>query len=102
MQIRFLLAASAASLTLATAIATPAYAQETSSSVRGTVTADTGPVSGAQVRVIHTPSGTTSSTTTDADGGFSISGLRLGGPVTVEVLADGFEQSSVTESLIRN
>ncbi|WP_372730688.1 carboxypeptidase regulatory-like domain-containing protein [Novosphingobium sp.] len=97
MQIRFLLAASAASLTLATAIATPAYAQETSSSVRGTVTADTGPVSGAQVRVIHTPSGTTSSTTTDADGGFSISGLRLGGPVTVEVLADGFEQSSVTD-----
>lgn len=97
MQLRFLLAASAASLSLATALSTPAFAQETSSSVRGTVTAESGPVGGAQVRVIHTPSGTTSTTTTDADGNFSVNGLRLGGPVTVEVLADGYEQSSVTD-----
>ena len=77
MQLRFLLAASAASLSLATALSTPAFAQETSSSVRGTVTAESGPVGGAQVRVIHTPSGTTSTTTTDADGNFSVNGLRL-------------------------
>lgn len=97
MQIKFLLAASAASLTLATAIATPAYAQETSSSVRGVVSNSGTPVAGATVTITHTPSGTTSTTTTDADGNFSANGLRVGGPFVVTVEAEGFEAGTVNE-----
>ena len=67
MQLKYFLAASAASISLACGIAAPAHAQETSSAVRGTVTGDAGPVAGATVTVVHEPSGTTLSTTTAAE-----------------------------------
>lgn len=101
MQIRYYLAASAAALSLATVLAAPAHAQETTSSVRGSVTGDGAPLAGAEVRVIHVPSGTVASTVTDSTGTFSTSGLRLGGPFTVEVNAPGFEQSSVTDIFLQ-
>ena len=101
MQIRYYLAASAAALSLATVMAAPAHAQETTSSVRGSVTGDGAPLAGAQVRVIHTPSGTVSSTTSDAQGNFSASGLRVGGPFIIEVNANGFEQSSITDIFLQ-
>jgi hypothetical protein len=101
MQIRYYLAASAAALSLATVMAAPAHAQETTSSVRGSVTANGAPVANADVKVIHTPSGTVATTTTDAEGSFSAVGLRLGGPFTVEVNASGFEQSSVTDIFLQ-
>ncbi len=97
MQLRFLLAASAASLTMATAIATPAFAQETTSAIRGTITSNGAAVPGASVTIVHTPSGTTNTTVSDNDGNFSVNGLRLGGPFTVEVLADGFPQATVSD-----
>ena len=37
----------------------------------------------------------------DSSGTFSASGLRLGGPFTVEVNASGFEQSSVTDIFLQ-
>lgn len=101
MQFRFLLAASAASLTMAAAIATPAFAQETASSVRGTVMADGQPVSGATVTIVHTPSGTTASTTTDAGGNFSANGLRVGGPFAVTVEAEGLEVTTVNDLFLQ-
>ena len=95
MQLKYFLAASAASLSLACGLAAPVHAQETSSSVRGTVTSDSGPVAGAAVTVVHEPSGTTLNTTTDGSGSFSANGLRIGGPFTVTVNADGYESSAV-------
>ena len=97
MNLRYYLAASVAGLSLATAIAAPAAAQETTSSVRGTVEADGAAVAGAQVVIEHTPSGTTSTSTTDAGGNFSANGLRVGGPYTVTVNAGGYETSTVTD-----
>jgi Carboxypeptidase regulatory-like domain len=97
MQIRYFLAAGVAALSIGTLTATPAFAQETTSAVRGTVSGPSGPVSGATVTVVHEPSGTTSTSTTDANGGFSANGLRIGGPFTVTVDADGFEQAQVTD-----
>ena len=97
MQVRFYLAASAAALTIASAFATPAFAQETTASVRGTVESDSGPVAGAMVTVVHVPSGTTSSSLTDDAGNFSASGLRIGGPFTVSVDASGYETAQVTD-----
>ncbi|PAX07313.1 TonB-dependent receptor [Sphingomonas lenta] len=60
-------------------------AQETTARIRGTVTANDQPVVGATVVATDVASGTRSQTTTEADGGFNFSGLRPGGPYTVEV-----------------
>ena len=101
MQLKYFLAASAASLSLACGIAAPAYAQETSSAVRGQVTSQGAPVAGAAVVVVHEPSGTTLSTTTDSSGNFSANGLRVGGPFTVTVDADGFQSSVVSDLFLQ-
>lgn len=97
MKIRYYLAASAAALSIAASVSTPVMAQETTSSVRGTIESDTGPVAGATVTVVHEPSGTTATSTSDADGNFSANGLRIGGPFTVTVDADGFETAQITD-----
>ncbi len=62
-----------------------ASAQETTSSIRGSVTASGSPVAGATVVATDMSSGSRSSTNTSSDGGFSLSGLRPGGPFSVEV-----------------
>jgi hypothetical protein len=93
MKLKYLLAASVVSLAASTTfVAAPVYAQETTSSVRGDVVDQSGaPIAGATVVVTHVPSGTTSTQTTDAAGGFNAAGLRLGGPFTVKVTAEGYE-----------
>jgi len=97
MQLKYFLAASAASVSLACGLASPVMAQETSSSVRGMVTSAGAPVAGATVIVVHEPSGTSFSTTTDASGSFAANGLRIGGPFTVSVEAAGFENATVSD-----
>lgn len=95
MKLKYLLAASIVSLAATTTIATPAFAQETTSSIRGDVADQNGaPIAGATVTVTHVPSGTTSTQTTDATGSFNAAGLRLGGPFLVEVSAPGYEIAS--------
>lgn len=61
------------------------HAQETTSTIRGTVTNEGNPVAGAAVTAINVPSGTRVTTTTDSNGNFSLPGLRVGGPYTVTV-----------------
>lgn len=72
-------------------------AQETTSSIRGTVTSAGAPVAGATVTVVNVPSGTRSTAVTNADGTFNASGLRPGGPYTVSVEAQGFNTTQVTD-----
>ena len=83
----------------AAAIVAPAaaYAQETTSVIRGEVTSGGSPVENAEVVVRHEPSGTTSRSTTGSNGSFNASGLRVGGPYTVTVTAPGYESSSTTD-----
>ncbi|PKB19455.1 carboxypeptidase family protein [Novosphingobium kunmingense] len=98
MQLKFFLAASAASIPLACGmIAAPAAAQETSSAVRGVVTSGGSPIAGATVTVTHEPSGTTATTTTAEDGTFGANGLRVGGPFTVTVEAAGYQGGTVND-----
>lgn len=97
MHIRSYLAASVAAISFAAVMAAPAHAQETTSAVRGTVDSASGPVAGASVAVTHEPSGTVFRTTTNEDGSFSANGLRIGGPFTVQIDADGFESARVTD-----
>lgn len=73
--------------------AAPAFAQNTSSAVGGRITDASGqPVSGAQVTIVHTESGTTSEVTTGADGRYVSRGLRVGGPYTITISKDGKTQ----------
>ena len=63
-------------LCAAAAIVAPAsaYAQETTSSLRGSVSAGGAPVAGAEVTATHVPSGTVFNTNTGQDGNFQRSG----------------------------
>ncbi|MBV8687491.1 MAG: TonB-dependent receptor [Alphaproteobacteria bacterium] len=86
-------------LCAAAAVVAPvsAYAQETTSTIAGSVTANGQPVSNAEVVITHVPSGTVNRTTTDGTGGFTASGLRVGGPYTVVVTAPGYASTQVTD-----
>lgn len=74
-----------------------AYAQETTSSIRGSVTSGNAPIAGAEITITHLPSGTTSTATSNADGSFSANGLRIGGPFTVKVVASGYADVTITD-----
>jgi hypothetical protein len=77
-------------LAIASLIAAPAFAQETSSTISGRVVDASGqPVANATVVIVHEPSGTTKTTTTDANGRYSAQGLRVGGPFDVTVNKEG-------------
>ncbi|TVV75373.1 TonB-dependent receptor [Sphingomonas solaris] len=86
-----------ASACVALVIAAPAFAQETTSSIRGTVQAGGQPINGAQGTIVHQPSGTRTTTTTDASGSFSAAGLRVGGPFSVAVAAAGYQGTTITD-----
>lgn len=73
-------------------MAAPVYAQQTSSNLAGRVTDNEGvPLAGAEVIILHAPSGTTSRAITDAQGRYTARGLRVGGPYTVTITRDGFK-----------
>ncbi|MFS0772060.1 carboxypeptidase regulatory-like domain-containing protein [Sphingomonas sp. 1P08PE] len=93
MRHNFMLGAAAIALVIPAAVS----AQETTSTIRGTVTAAGAPVSGATVTILNVPTGSTTTATTDANGGFTSTGLRPGGPYTVSVDAPGFQGAQVTE-----
>ena len=70
---------------VALVIPAAASAQETTSSIRGTVTNSGQSIAGATVTITDVGTNTRSNTTTGADGTFNVNGLRPGGPYTLEV-----------------
>jgi len=63
-----------------------AHAQVTTSSMSGTVLQSDGQSSiGASVKATHVPSGTTYGGSTNENGRFNLSNMRVGGPYTVEI-----------------
>lgn len=79
-------------------MSTAAMAQETSSSMEGTITAPTGaPAAGTSITVVHVPSGTSKTTTVGDNGSFSLAGLRVGGPYQVIVDSDEFQDTTVND-----
>ncbi|MCB1554232.1 MAG: TonB-dependent receptor [Xanthomonadales bacterium] len=93
---RSMLPRSRLALGLAIALAAaPAFAQQTSSAVSGIVLGNDGaPISGAEIIITHTESGTTKRVTTDSAGRYNSRGLRVGGPYTIMVVKDGFQSKS--------
>ena len=70
--------------------AAPVLAQNTTSAVGGRVVDGGGkPVAGATVTIRHEESGSTNTTTSDAEGRYAMRGLRVGGPYTVTFTKDG-------------
>lgn len=90
------LAGGVATTALILAMAGAAAAQETTSAIRGEVVdAGGAPVAGAQVTIIHLPSGTTNTATTDVEGNFNARGLRVGGPYRITVAGGDFESKTL-------
>jgi outer membrane receptor for ferrienterochelin and colicin len=80
------------------AFASVATAQQVNSEVRGSVTDENGaPISDAAVVITHVPSGSRRESTTSAGGGFFQTGLRVGGPYTITVSADGYRDALYEE-----
>ena len=95
------LACGASAAVIALAASSAVFAQETTGGIRGQVTDEAGMgVANATVVVTHTPSGTRSTTMTDASGAYNARGLRVGGPYTVDVTAPGAEPTSAQVAAI--
>ena len=67
-------------------------AQVTTSSISGVVKAQGEPIVGATVKAVHQPSGTKYLAVTNEKGRYSIQGMRVGGPYTVEISFIGYEE----------
>lgn len=67
------------------------YAQVTTSSIRGTITDNGKPLEYATVVATHIPSGKTYGYAVGADGHYSLSGMRAGGPYLIEFSYLGYE-----------
>jgi Carboxypeptidase regulatory-like domain len=90
------LAASAASVSMAGVIATPAAAQQITSGIQGQVQDDAGNgIPNATVAITDTRTGATSRITTGSDGAFRAGNLVTGGPYTITATATGFEGQTV-------
>ena len=76
--------------------ATAVHAQETTGSIRGRVTNESGAaVAGATVTLTHQPTGTSATTVADGNGFYTARGLRVGGPYTIAISSS--EGSTVAE-----
>ena len=79
-------------------VATAVQAQVTTSSMSGRVIDADGEIIGATVIATHLPTGTRYGTTTNVEGRFSITGMRVGGPYTVEISFIGYG-THITENI---
>ena len=71
------------------------FSQVTTSSIKGVISDETNSgLPGANVVVVHTPTGTTYGAATDIDGRFNLVNLRVGGPYTVMVSYVGYNEQS--------
>lgn len=101
MKIKYLLAASVASLSTAGLMAVPAAAQQITSGIEGSVRDDSGtPIANATVTVTDTRTNQTQTSSTTSSGQFNISSLTTGGPYTVTATAPGFEGQTIENQFI--
>ena len=96
MKLKYLLAASLASISTAIALPQVAQAQQITSGVTGTVNDENGnPIPGATVVVTDTRTQASRTLTTGETGSFTASNLVVGGPYTISANAGGYEGQTV-------
>ncbi|MBC7418235.1 MAG: carboxypeptidase regulatory-like domain-containing protein, partial [Pedobacter sp.] len=76
-------------------------AQVTTSSMTGTVKDAKGSLPGATVKATHVPTGTIYTVSTNNDGRFTIGGMRVGGPYTIEINFIGFQPQKLTDVYLK-
>jgi len=70
---------------------TTSFAQVTTSTLKGYVKDKDGPMMGAEVLVLHVPTGTKTGTVTQENGRFVVPNLRVGGPYKVVIKFVGYQ-----------
>jgi hypothetical protein len=86
----------AGALALALGVSVSAFAADTSSAMRGKITTPTGDAAAnVKVTVIHEPTGTISTFTTNESGAFIAKGLRVGGPYRVVLDSDKYSDAQL-------
>ena len=68
-------------------------AQVTTSSISGKIVDENGPLPGATVIATHIPSGSSYFTISNSEGRYTMQGMRVGGPYTIEVRYVGYATS---------
>ena len=84
-------------LAILLALSTAAMAQVTTSGVNGIITSGGDRVIGATITATHIPSGTVYRAVTNADGRYTIQGMRVGGPYQVEVTYLGHQPKTFSD-----
>jgi outer membrane receptor for ferrienterochelin and colicin len=80
------------------AMSVAGFAQETTSAVRGTISGPDGtPAAGATVTVVDQRTLSSRSAVTSSNGQFSVGGLRVGGPYTVNIQSSEYAPQSITD-----
>jgi outer membrane receptor for ferrienterochelin and colicin len=88
----------AIAVAMSVGMSSAAMAQETSSGITGKVLGPQGnAAAGTVITITHIPSGSVKTTVVNESGQFSTKGLRVGGPYSVKVDSDKFEDTLVNE-----
>ncbi len=77
------------------------FAQVTTSKLKGIVKDKDGPMMGAEVMVVHTPTGTKNGTITQANGRFVLPNLRIGGPYKIIVRFVGYQPVEIDNIFLK-
>jgi len=86
---------------LALGLSTSAMAADTASSIRGTIVGPQGnAAANTKIVVTHEPSGTSKTLTTNDSGAFFARGLRVGGPYTIDIDSDQFQDKKLSNVFI--
>lgn len=98
MSIPFKLSRIATVVALTVGMSTVAMANTTTSSIRGSVSTQAGDIfANAAVTIVHEPSGTVSTTSTNETGAFSARSLRVGGPYSIEITGPNFKNVKIDD-----
>jgi hypothetical protein len=83
------------------AVPVASNAQETTSSIRGTISApDGGPAAGVTVRITDTRTGRVTTATTSSSGRLTVGSIAVGGPYTISLTSPNYASQTITDVMV--